>query len=83
MEELEQQPLVTNPEITKFKQKRAGLVSELNRLKSELAHHVLEEGGKRRKRRTPVRSQTEVVASTSVAPAILEDQLWSRQLTIS
>src|SRR5437899_1413259 len=37
-EELEEQPLVENPELRERKKQRAGLVSELNRLKIELAN---------------------------------------------
>lgn len=57
-EELEEQPLVDNPELKELKKQRAGLVSELNRLKIELADHLLEPPGK--KRRPPPRSQKEV-----------------------
>lgn len=78
LEELEKQPLVTNPEITKLKQKRAGLVSELNRLKVELANHVLNERDRKRqpKRRTPARSRAEVLASITMAESaiLLTDQ---------
>jgi hypothetical protein len=76
MEELDTQPLVTNPEITKLKQKRAGLVSELNRLKVELANHVLENRDKKRKPRTPARSQDEVLASITMkeSATLLTDQ---------
>jgi hypothetical protein len=78
MEELDTQPLVTNPEITKLKQKRAGLVSELNRLKVELANHVLKERDKKRKskRRTPARSRAEVLASITMKESaiLLTDQ---------
>jgi hypothetical protein len=75
-EELEKQPLVTNPEITKLKQKRAGLVSELNRLKVELANHVLKKRDKKRKRRTPTRSRAEVLASITMTESaiLLTDQ---------
>lgn len=66
---MEKQPLVTNPEITELKQKRAGLVSELNRLKIELADHVLKKGGK--KRRTPARSRAEVLASITVTESAI------------
>jgi transposase len=58
LEELEAQPLVDNPEVGELKKQRAGLVSELNRLKIELADHLLEPTAK--KRRTPSRSQKEV-----------------------
>jgi len=58
LEELEEQPLVENPEVRELKKQRAGLVSELNRLKIELADHLLELPAK--KRRTPPRSQKEV-----------------------
>ena len=68
-EELEKQPLVTNPEITELKQKRAGLVSELNRLKIELADQVLKKRGK--KRRTPARSRAEVLASITVTESAI------------
>jgi len=65
LEELEVQPPVTNPEVTKLKQKRAGLVSELNRLKVELANHVLKKRDKKQKR-TPARSRAEVLASITM-----------------
>jgi transposase len=58
LEELAEQPLVDNPELRELKKQRAGLVSELNRLKIELADHLLEPPAK--KRRTPLRSQKEV-----------------------
>ena len=58
LEELEEQPLVDNPELRELKKQRAGLVGELNRLKIELADHLLEPPAK--KRRTPPRSQKEV-----------------------
>jgi hypothetical protein len=58
LEELEEQPLVDNPELRELKKQRAGLVGELNRLKIELADHLLEPPAK--KRWTPPRSQKEV-----------------------
>ena len=58
LEELEAQPLVDNPEVRELKKQRAGLVSDLNRLKIELADHVLEPPAS--KHRTPPRSQKEV-----------------------
>jgi transposase len=75
-EELDEQPLVTNPEITKLKQKRAGLVSELNRLKVELANRMLESREKKRKPRTPARSRAEVLASITMKESaiLLTDQ---------
>lgn len=75
-EELDEQPLVTNPEITKLKQKRAGLVSELNRFKVELANHMLKKRDKGRKRRTPARSRAEVLASITMKESaiLLTDQ---------
>ena len=63
-EELEEQPLVDNPEFRELKKQRAGLVSELNRLKIELADHLLAPPGK--KRRTPSRSQKEVLDDITV-----------------
>jgi len=76
MEELEKQPLVTNPEVTKLKQKRAGLVSELNRLKVDLANHVLKKRDKKQKRRRPARSRAEVLADITVTESaiLLTDQ---------
>jgi hypothetical protein len=72
MEELEKQPLVTNPEITKLKQKRAGLVSELNRLKVELADHVLKKTSKKpKRRRTPARSRAQVLADITVTESAI------------
>lgn len=58
LEELEKQPLVESPEFREVEKQRAGLVSELNRLKIGLADHLLEPPTK--KRRTPSRSQKEV-----------------------
>ena len=58
VEELEEQPLVNNPELRELKKQRAGLVSELNRLKIELADHLLDPSAKQR--RTRARSQKEV-----------------------
>jgi hypothetical protein len=74
IEELEEQPLVTNPQVAELKKQRAGLVSELNRLKIELAEHVLKRPGDKRK--TPPGSQTEVMESIAVAESaiLLTDQ---------
>lgn len=74
VEDLEDQPLVTNPEVTELKKQRAGFVSELNRLKIELAEHVLKQPGDKRK--TPPRSQAEVLQSIAVAESaiLLTDQ---------
>lgn len=71
LEELETQPLVTNPVLTKLKQKRAGLVSELNRLKVELANDVLRKRDKKRKPRTPVRNRADVLADITVTESTL------------
>ena len=64
-EELEEQPMVDNPQVRELKRKRAGLVSELNRLKIELADHMLPRSAN--KRRPPPRSQKEVRDSIAVA----------------
>ncbi len=74
LEELEEQPLVDNPEVRELKKQRAGLVSELNRLKIELANHLLEPPAK--KRRTPPRSQKEVRDDITVVEStiLLTDQ---------
>ena len=53
LEELEEQPLVDNPEIRELKKQRAGLVSELNRLKIELADHLFEPPVKKTADSTP------------------------------
>jgi hypothetical protein len=76
LEELETQPMVTNPVITKLKQKRAGLVSELNRFKVELANHLLNKRDKQRKPRTPARSRADVLAGITVTEStiLLTDQ---------
>jgi transposase len=73
-EELEKQPRVDNPKVTELKKKRAGLVSELNRLKIELADHMLQRPGEKRK--PPPRSQAEVLESIAVAKSaiLLTDQ---------
>jgi len=74
LEQLEAQPLVDNPEVRELKKQRAGLVSELNRLKIELANHLLEPPAK--KRRTPPRSQKEVRDDITVVEGtiLLTDQ---------
>src|ERR1022692_2908848 len=41
LEDLAEQPLVDNPKVRELKKERAGMVSELNRLKIELADHLL------------------------------------------
>jgi transposase len=76
LEELEEQPLVENPELRELKKQRAGLVSELNRLKIELADHLLEPPAK--KRRGPSRSQKEVMDDITVIEGkilLADDQL--------
>ena len=76
LEELETQPLVTNPALTKLKQKRAGLVSELNRLKVELANDVLRKRDTKRKPRAPARNRADVLADITVTEStiLLTDQ---------
>jgi hypothetical protein len=69
LEDLEEQPLVTNPQVTDLKKQRAGLVSELNRLKIELAEQVLKQPGDQRK--APRRSQAEVLESIAVAESAI------------
>jgi hypothetical protein len=73
-EDLEQQPMVDNPQVRKLKQQRAGLVSELNRLKIELADHLLRQPAN--KRRSPPRSQKEVLENIAVVEStiLLMDQ---------
>ena len=76
MEELDQQPLVDNPKVTALKKQRAGLVSELNRLKIELADQVLQPTAQ--KRRAATRSQAQVlenIAVTESAMLLLDQQL--------
>ena len=65
-EELEEQPMVDNPQVRELKRKRAGLVSELNRLKIELANHMLPSPPAHKRRPAP-RSQKEVRDSIAVA----------------
>ncbi len=74
LEELAEQPLVDNPEVRELKKHRAGLVSELNRLKIELANHLLQPSAK--KRRPPPRSKKEVLDDIAVAESkiLLADQ---------
>lgn len=64
LEELEQQPLVDNPEVRELKKQRAGLVSELNRLKIELADHLIELTAK--KRRPSPRNRKKVLDDITV-----------------
>jgi transposase len=64
LEELEEQPLVDNPQVRELKKQRAGLVGELNRLKIELAAHLLPPPAT--KHRTPPRSQKEVLDDITV-----------------
>ncbi len=74
-EELEEQPMVDNPQVRELKRKRAGLVSELNRLKVELANHMLPPPPARKRRPAP-RSQKEVLDDIAVAASaiLLTDQ---------
>jgi hypothetical protein len=73
-EELEEQPLVDNPQVRELKKKRAGLVSDLNRLKIELADQVLKRPASRPK--SAPRSQEEVLESIAVTESaiLLTDQ---------
>ena len=73
-EELEKQPLVGNPQVRKLKQQRAGLVSQLNRLKIELAEHLLQSPAN--KRRSTRRNQKEVLDNIAVVEStiLLTDQ---------
>ena len=73
-EQLEQQPMVDNPPVKELKQQRAGLVSELNRLKIELADHLLPRPAL--KRRSPPRSQKEVLDDIALVEStiLLTDQ---------
>jgi len=76
LEELDKQPLVDNPKVTALKKQRAGLVSELNRLKIELADQVLQPTPQ--KRRAATRSQAQVLESIAVtesAMLLLDQQL--------
>jgi transposase len=68
-EELEEQPLVDNPQVRPIKKQRAEMVSELNRLKLELADHLLPPPAK--KRRTPRRSQKEILDDITVVQSAL------------
>ncbi len=68
-EELEEQPMVDNPQVKGLKQKRAGLVGELNRLKIELADHMLPAPANQRRR--PTRSQKEVLDDIAVAQSAI------------
>jgi hypothetical protein len=74
LEDLEQQPLVDNPQVRQLKAQRAGLVSELNRLKIELADYLLQRPA--HKRRSPRRSQKEVLDTIAVIESriLLTDQ---------
>jgi len=68
-EELEEQPMVENPRVRELKRKRAGLVGELNRLKIELADHLLPPPS--HKRRAPPRSRKEVLDRIAVAESAI------------
>ena len=73
-EDLEQQPMVDNPRVRDLKQRRAGLVSELNRLKIELADYLLPRPA--HKRRSPPRNQKAVLDDIAVVQSsiLLTDQ---------
>jgi hypothetical protein len=73
-EELENQPLVDNPQVKELKKKRSGLVNDLNRLKIELADHLLQQSAQTRRKTR--RSQQEVLESIAVAESaiLLTDQ---------
>ena len=61
--------MVDNPQVRELKRKRAGLVSELNRLKIELTDHLLPRPAN--KRPPPRRSQKEVRDSIAVAQSAI------------
>jgi hypothetical protein len=65
---------VDNPQVRELKQRRAGMVSELNRLKIELADHLLQRSA--HKRRRPPRNQQEVLDDIAVVEStiLLTDQ---------
>jgi transposase len=73
-EDLERQPMVNNPQVLELKARRAGLVGELNRLKIELADHLLQRPAP--KRRSPPRTQKEVLDDIAVVEStmLLTDQ---------
>jgi hypothetical protein len=73
-EDLEKQPLVDNPQVKELKQQRAGLISELNRLKIELADHLLQRPAK--KRGSTPRNQNEVLDNLALLESaiLLTDQ---------
>jgi transposase len=73
-EDLEQQPMVDNPQVRELKARRAGLVSELNRLKIELADHLLPRPA--HQRRSPPRNQKAVLDDIAVVQSsiLLTDQ---------
>ncbi len=75
-EELEKQPLVDNPKVRELKKQRAGLASDLNRLKIELADHLLQPST--RKGKSPSRSQPAIqasIAGTQNAILLINQQL--------
>ncbi|MGA8342925.1 MAG: putative transposase [Candidatus Sulfotelmatobacter sp.] len=69
-EELEEQPMVDNPQVRELKRKRAGLVGELNRLKIELANPMLPRPPARKRRPAP-RSEKEVLGDIAVAESAI------------
>jgi hypothetical protein len=69
VEELEEQPLVDNPQVKELKKQRAGLSSELNRLKIELADHVLPPKNQQRQR--DARSQPQILEDITVTESAL------------
>lgn len=73
-EELDEQPLVDNPQVRELKKKRAGWVSDLNHLKIELADQVLKRPTSRNK--SAPRSQEEILESIAVTESaiLLTDQ---------
>ncbi len=75
LEELEQQPWVDNPKVRELKKQRAGLVSELNRLKIELADHVLQPTPPKRKSAPSQAQVLESIAVTESEILLLNQQL--------
>jgi transposase len=76
LEELNEQPLVDNPKVKELKKQRAELISELNRLKIELADQVLQPTP--RKGRAATRSQAQVLEDITLAQGamlLLDEQL--------
>ena len=60
-EDMDEQPLVDNPEVKELKNKRDGLKSDLHKFKVELADHVLEKNNRKKMKEGGGKQELEIL----------------------